>query len=810
MGRVITVRRIWCPIRLRRNLPYRPFGKCSGSATLLSVICNPCAQGWKGIMAEASLARKFETWSVPGHSVRIEYSRAALEEIRTAAVDGYHRAPHGGVETGGILFGTHQKRAVRITAGRPIACEFAKGPSFLLSEREEAALADTLKDWCGDPELAKLEPVGWYRAHNRSEILLCDTDLSFFNRFFPQDWQVGLIVRPARLAPTRAGFFFREPGGSIRTEGSYGEFVLAPFQVTLQLDAQPAVAEAPLAVSEPPRAATCELWPLAEKAQVPEPLKPEPCPATELEPRMAGASGDFAPRPRPKWLWPGIAAMFAMGANKRALRGMAAVASVTADTASAGGYVWKDPGDSIMIQVSLDLVERLGAAVQEGLGTGPRGNEIGGILLGRTLPDFGRAVLIEDFELAPCEHLRGPSYTLSPKDRRLLGTRLAHRRARQVVGYFRSHTRPGMYLDQEDFAVFSHYFPDPSQVFLLVSPATEGPAIGGFFFWEDGDVNRRSTYREFPFDCARLATGDFPLAGGQPAAAPRPRPAPVLVPRPLAPKPEARARHRLPPLPWVAVPVIAVLFFIAGFFVSENHRPAREAAAAKASVPVEPLLPEPVPQAAVSPQVAVGTPAPPAAQEAAAPQSEPMAQAPAAEPKPIAKPKPKPAKKPLRKVVAPPPVTVARMPFREVEPPPALALPIDRLEARLPAVLPSPVNAAPPPEAGVSYETPRPGVFRRALHKIEGTGEVDSAAFVPPSPIRKVAPIKPADAGAETRPVDVKVFIDDSGNVSRALALTKGNRLATLAALSAARQWQFTPARKHDKPVPSEMVLHFR
>jgi outer membrane biosynthesis protein TonB len=471
---------------------------------------------------------------------------------------------------------------------------------------------------------------------------------------------------------------------------------------------------------------------------------------------------------------------------------MAAVASVIADTASARGYVWKDPGDSIMIQVSLDLVERLAAVVQKGLGTGPRGNEIGGILLGRTLPDFGRAVLIEDFELAPCEHLRGPSYTLSPKDRRLLDTRLAHRRPRQVVGYFRSHTRPGMYLDQEDFAVFSHYFPDPSQVFLLVSPATEGPAIGGFFFWEDNDINRRSTYREFPFDCARLATGDFPHAGGQPVAAPDPRPAPVLVPRVLV------------------VPVIAVLFFIAGFFVSENRRPAREAATAKANVPVEPSLPKPVPQAAVSPQIAVGAPAPPAAQDAAAPQSEPMAQAPAAEPKPIAKPKPKPAKKPLRKVVAPPPVTVARMPSREVEPPPALALPIDTLEARLPAVLPSPVNAAPPPAAGVSYETPRPGVFQRVLHKIGGTGEADSAAFVPPSPIRKVAPIKLADAGAETRPVDVKVYIDDSGNVYRALALTKGNRLATLAALSAARQWQFTPARKHDKPVPSEMVLHFR
>jgi len=57
--------------------------------------------------------------------------------------------------------------------------------------------------------------------------------------------------------------------------------------------------------------------------------------------------------------------------------------------------------------------------------------------------------------------------------------------------------------------------------------------------------------------------------------------------------------------------------------------------------------------------------------------------------------------------------------------------------------------------------------------------------------------------------VDVKVFIDESGNVTRAQALTKGGDLAS-AALSAARQWQFTPARKRGKPVASEMLLHFR
>lgn len=158
---------------------------------------------------------------------------------------------------------------------------------------------------------------------------------------------------------------------------------------------------------------------------------------------------------------------------------MAALASSATGSA---GYVWEDPGDSIMVQVSLDLVERLGAAVHQGLGPGLRGVEIGGILLGRMLPGLGRAVLIEDFEPVACEHLRGGSYTLSPKDRRLLGLRLARRGPRQVVGYFRSHTRPGMYLDQDDFTVFSQYFPDTGQVFLLVAPATEGAATGGFFF----------------------------------------------------------------------------------------------------------------------------------------------------------------------------------------------------------------------------------------------------------------------------------------------------------------------------------------
>jgi hypothetical protein len=263
-----------------------------------------------------------------------------------------------------------------------------------------------------------------------------------------------------------------------------------------------------------------------------------------------------------------------------------------------------------------------------------------------------------------------------------------------------------------------------------------------------------------------------------------PRPAPVLVSKPEAQPQLPARRRRLPPLPWVVVPVIAVLFLIAGLFVSENQTPSAVATTSKSVQPVTPLLPEPVPQAAVTPS---------------APQREPVAQALTVEAQPIATPKPKAAKKALPAVAFPKLTPVARALPRDVEPPPPLVAPVEKVAPQLAAVLPSRVTSAPPPEVEMSYEAPHAGVFKRAFHKLEGGGDVHA------SPIRQVAPARSADA----RPVDVKVFIDDAGNVTRAQLLTKGgDPMGT--ALSAARQWQFTPARKHDKAVPSEMVLHFR
>ena len=472
------------------------------------------------------------------------------------------------------------------------------------------------------------------------------------------------------------------------------------------------------------------------------------------------------------------------------------------------GYVWEDPGDSIMIQVNLELIERLRTAVQEGLGEGARGKEIGGILFGRQLRGYGRAILIEDFELTPCEHLRGASYTLSPRDKRLLGVRLARRNGRAAVGYFRSHTRPGMYLDQDDFSVFSQFFPDASQVFLLVRPANDGPATGGFFFWEDGEVNRRATYRQFPFDSAALIAGGFPITGGQPTQAPAPRPVPVVAAVPVVAMPAARRTHKVPSLPWIVVPVIAVLFLIAGLFVSENGTPAHEMAVVKTSPPpVESLLPEPAPENAAQAPALPPVAAAPTPETAAIPASPAAAKETAAPALPKHTSRARAPKKPSPMPVAVRPAPVVQAHVHDLAQPPVLVSPA-QLESRLATVLPTRASLAPPPEVAVSYEVPRPGVFRRALHKIEGA-EGPSGEYAPPAPVRKVSPIRPANMAAGTEPVDVKVLIDEAGHVTRAQLIGKSSEFGNVA-LTAARQWQFTPARKHHKPVASEMVLHFQ
>src|SRR5712691_11484936 len=156
---------------------------------------------------------KFGSWSVAESPITIEYSLVAIEEIRHEVSEGFQRLSRGGIEVGGVLYGTREGRTVRVLAIRPILCEHARGPGYLLSDADATALAQHLEADKEDPRLEGYLCVGWFVSHTRSEIQLADTDLDLYNSFFSAPWQVTMVIRPGRSGSMRAGFFVREADG---------------------------------------------------------------------------------------------------------------------------------------------------------------------------------------------------------------------------------------------------------------------------------------------------------------------------------------------------------------------------------------------------------------------------------------------------------------------------------------------------------------------------------------------------------------------------------------------------------------------
>ncbi|MDP9113619.1 MAG: hypothetical protein M3O20_08055 [Acidobacteriota bacterium] len=167
---------------------------------------------------------KFGSWVVPDSPVDVEYSLIVIEEIRQVVADGFQRLQRGGIEVGGVLYGTRQDRTLKVTAMREIACEHARGPTFHLSDNDRAALKAQLARDKEDMRLEGLVAVGWFVSHTRSDVILQQSDLDTYNAFFAQPWQVTMVVHPGRTGTMRAGFFVREPDGSIKGERSYQEF----------------------------------------------------------------------------------------------------------------------------------------------------------------------------------------------------------------------------------------------------------------------------------------------------------------------------------------------------------------------------------------------------------------------------------------------------------------------------------------------------------------------------------------------------------------------------------------------------------
>jgi proteasome lid subunit RPN8/RPN11 len=239
------------------------------------------------------------TWGVPECPFTIESSARVLDDIRLAVTDAFFSLPRGGAEIGGILLGTFDHGRLVISDYAALDCEHAFGPSFVLSPPDEARLRDLQSSYVNVP--GGLRPVGWYHSHTRSEIFLSDADLAIHNRFFPETWQVALVMKPHTFQPARIGFFFRQADGSVHATASYREDALdaLPFRQV------PAGAPtAPPLNDPPPRSFRPAPVPAPGLEPVPEPVLesvPESAPVATREAAFALPEPSYADLPVPKF-----------------------------------------------------------------------------------------------------------------------------------------------------------------------------------------------------------------------------------------------------------------------------------------------------------------------------------------------------------------------------------------------------------------------------------------------------------------------------------------------------------------------------
>ena len=252
--------------------------------------------------------------------------------------------------------------------------------------------------------------------------------------------------------------------------------------------------------------------------------------------------------------------------------------SRTAEPAPASThYLWEVPGKPISVYLDFDVVDRLSQEVMRGFGAVPRrGVECGGVLLGSIEAGEKTIVRVIDFEPVACQHTRGPGYLLSDSEQDRFGATVEQWKqgaGKQfyVVGFYRSHMREGLGLNEEDLRLYSTWLPGPAEIALVVKPFATRPSIGAFFFREGGHVRSESSYQEFPFRRREL--------GGEPPVADAPEPGSAVV---VAESPAPAQPAAAPPesifkrgAGWILVPLSFIFLLLGvalGFFVAVSVR----------------------------------------------------------------------------------------------------------------------------------------------------------------------------------------------------------------------------------------------
>jgi hypothetical protein len=182
---------------------------------------------------------------------------------------------------------------------------------------------------------------------------------------------------------------------------------------------------------------------------------------------------------------------------------------------------WSAPEVAWTIEYPLEVMNEIRAyACNELLRLSHGGAEVGGVLYGSRQAD---SIRILTWRPIACEYADGEALRLSHSDRMNLAVQLeAARRSPDLrdlrpVGWFVSHPRGGVAMNESDLEIHSGFFPESSHVTLVIHPTGAGRAEAGFFAREaDGSVRSGSSYKNFmlePINATADAARDVEPAG---------------------------------------------------------------------------------------------------------------------------------------------------------------------------------------------------------------------------------------------------------------------------------------------------------
>ena len=497
-------------------------------------------------------------------------------------------------------------------------------------------------------------------------------------------------------------------------------------------------------------------------------------------------------------------------------------------------YTWSFPGSPVRIRLDLAVVKSFSARLRHGAAAAECGVLIGSVEGSTTV-------------ISGTQPIAQPAVADAARAIASVGAK--------AVGYYRLTEEDSLRLNESDLALAEALFRDPHQVFLLVHRGGAGPASATFYFRDNGLLNGDFPFLEFPFDAALLAQAEKHRAEmaqrriEQPAA-----PIVAAPPKPAAPAPGRPVSWK--PIVWTFV--TASLLLAAGGVLWRTRTAFSNAPAAPASAPA---TAEHSAQSAIGLQVlrqnedfkvtwdrgsalvANANSGVLSIQDGNTQRVIPLSAGQVREGSIVYSPMSDRVQMwltisgtgntAIESVIvvnprigapqtAPPPRTVAQPQEAERVEPKILYL--KRFTAPQgkqlrPGSQTAALDEPPRLAAAVAVAAVPAPLLRPALPAFPSAAPSskpiqNSSPYSPPVAIRQVTPTSPVSFEAlvlRPQSVEVLVSIDTNGKVVKAEpSPEKGvHQLVVHAAVAAARQWRFRPARRGDQPVPSEMVLRF-